>query len=263
MKKKIEIVPYDTKWPQIFDEESQEVKRVLGNNCIEVYHVGSTSVPGLCAKPQIDIMCVVKNLKIVTDKLENIGYKGRGEFNLPLRLFFSKKIPNDINLHVLTETSGEIEWNLVFQDYLRNNPEAIDAYANVKLKLIKENPNGFKMIEGLFSEYTTQKTEIIMKIAQEAGFNGYRFVIATNKNEIDAYKVLMQLDKIDKMPNVFNLCLYKGIEIVAAAFVDFSKDKLLKINKVIAKDFISKEKMLEKISEWAEFHKRNVIKEKP
>jgi GrpB-like predicted nucleotidyltransferase (UPF0157 family) len=49
-------VPYDTKWPQIFDEESQEVKRVLGNNCIEVYHVGSTSVPGLCAKPQIDMM---------------------------------------------------------------------------------------------------------------------------------------------------------------------------------------------------------------
>ena len=53
-------------------------------------------------------------------------------------------------------------------------------YARTKLDLIKENPGGFKMIEGLFSEYTVKKGEVILEIAKKAGFNGYRFVLVAN-----------------------------------------------------------------------------------
>ena len=63
MKKKITVVPYDPNWKEIFKYHSNELKEILNENCVSVYHVGSTSVPGLCAKPVVDIMCVVKNLK--------------------------------------------------------------------------------------------------------------------------------------------------------------------------------------------------------
>ena len=95
------------------------------------------------------------------NKLKNIGYEPKGEFNLPLRLFFSRKQPNDINLHVVKENSGEISWNLTFQNYLRNNSEARELYAKTKLDLVNNNPDGFNIIENLFSEYTIKKGEII------------------------------------------------------------------------------------------------------
>lgn len=59
-KKKIKIVPYDSNWPNIFQVYLNELKEILKENCIEVYHIGSTSVPGLCAKPIIDICVSLK-----------------------------------------------------------------------------------------------------------------------------------------------------------------------------------------------------------
>jgi GrpB-like predicted nucleotidyltransferase (UPF0157 family) len=239
----IEIISVDT----VTDSEGFPVKRD---------NVGSTSVPGLCAKPTIDIMCVVKDLKTVTKPLEGIGYMGKGELNLPLRMFFNKKTPNDVNLHVLKKNNGEIEWNLCFQNYLRKNKEARDLYAKVKLDLIDENQDGFNVIKNVkFTDYTTQKTDVIMKIAKIAGFNGYRFVIATGDNELRSYKKLLGLDKIDpENSNTFNLCLYKGIDITAAAMLEFyenfSKAKIKKINSL---DEESKIVLTEKIHEWIEF----------
>lgn len=224
MRKKIVVVPYDPEWKNIFKDHEVELKNALGTICIAVYHVGSTSVPGLCAKPVVDIMCVVEDLRAAVEVLPSLGYEAKGEFNLPLRLFFSRKVPNDVHIHVVKEDSGEIAWNLTFQDYLRANTDARDLYAKTKLDLIKENPEGFKMIEGLFSEYTVKKGEVILEIAKKAGFNGYRFVIVANRNEIEAYKKLLNLEKIDfSNENIFRLCLYKGVEIVAAACVKFDR----------------------------------------
>lgn len=256
MKKKIAIVPYNPKWPDIFRVHAYELKETLKENCIEVYHVGSTSVPGLCAKPVVDIMCVVKDLKIVDEQLKQIGYASKGEFNLPLRLFFGRKQPNDVHIHVVKENSGEIAWNLVFQDYLRKNKSARDIYAKVKLDLIKENPNGFNVIEGLFSEYTIKKGEIIREIAGQAGFNGYRIVTVANYNEIESYKKLMHLSKIDlSRKNIFHLCLYKGIEIVAAACVKFDIPDSIAIIHSIKSDNGENENILKnKINEWVMFH---------
>jgi len=141
-------------------------------------------------------MCAVKDLKEAAKLLESIKYINKGEFNLPLRLFFSRKLPNDVHLHVVNEDSGEISWNLVFQNYLRNNLKARKEYANLKLKLIKENPQGFNLKkENWFSEYTIKKGELIIKLAREAGFNDYRFLIASNKSEIEDYKAFLTKKK--------------------------------------------------------------------
>lgn len=262
MKKKITVVSYDPNWKEIFKYNSNELKEILNENCVTVYHVGSTSVPGLCAKPVVDIMCVVKNLKDSILALEKYGYKYKGEYNLPLRLFFSRKKPHDVHIHLVKENSGEINWNLVFQNYLRENEEARDVYAKIKLDLINENPDGFKMIEGLFSEYTIKKGEIIREISRLAGFSDYRFVIAANYNEIDSYKKLMNLNNIDfNNKNVFHLCLYKGVEIVAAACVEFNiSDYIANINSINSINNEDKNMIKEKINEWVTFHNLKLAK---
>ena len=261
--KKINVVKYDTNWPNLFKIYADEIEKTLGQNCIKIYHVGSTSVPGLCAKPAIDIMCVVKNLNQAIFPLESIGYIGKGEFNLPMRLFFSRKALHNVHIHVVKENSGEIEWNLCFQNYLRSNKKARDMYADVKNKLLLENPNGFKMVMDLFSEYTIKKGDVILKIAKMANFSGYRFVMATNYNETKAYKKLMNLNEINfKDPNIFHLCLYKGTEIPAVACVEFSEDlSNFNIKDVQALNNEYKQIILEKIQEWAEFKlERNILK---
>ena len=74
------LVPYDPNWPHQFAEETAKIKSVLGENCIAVHHIRSTSVPGLDAKPVLDIMPVVKNISQVNiPGLEGIGYVNRGE----------------------------------------------------------------------------------------------------------------------------------------------------------------------------------------
>lgn len=256
MKKKIDIVPYNPKWPNIFKVHSNELKEALKENYIQIYHVGSTSVPGLCAKSVVDIMCIVQNLKSTIPVLEKLGYKYKGEFNLPLRLFFDRKQPNHVHVHVVKENSGEIAWNLVFQNYLRKNKNARDSYAKVKLNLIKENPDGFNMIEGLFSEYTIKKGETIRTLAKEAGFNDYRFVIASNYNEINSYKKLMHVSKIDlNRENIFHLCLYKGVKIVAVAYVEFDMShSIATINSIKSTNSENENILKEKINEWVMFH---------
>jgi GrpB-like predicted nucleotidyltransferase (UPF0157 family) len=71
---------------------------------IAVHHVGFTAVPGLAAKPKIDIIAVVKNTSKIIPEIENLGYEYRGEFNIPLHCGFSKREPDlSVNLHVYEE----------------------------------------------------------------------------------------------------------------------------------------------------------------
>ena len=260
-KKKITVVPYQSSWPKIFEEHASELKKALRQNCIHIYHIGSTSVPGLYAKPVIDIMCVVKDLQEAKILLEKLGYIYKGEFNLPLRLFFSRKFPINVHIHLVTENNGEIEWQLCFQNYLRKNEDARNRYAKTKLNLIKQNPDGFDIIKKkLFSEYTVKKGNIILEIAKEAGFSGYRFVIATNENELIAFKKLLNIDPISSQESYFNLCLYNGTNITSAALLEIEENqKNAYINKIVSLNDQDKSILLKKIKEWMNFKNINLI----
>jgi GrpB-like predicted nucleotidyltransferase (UPF0157 family) len=98
--KQIEIVPYNPDWPNQFAKETKKIKEALGDNAIEVNHIGSTSVPELASKPIIDIILECKNNKNSIKLLRNIGYEYRGEFNIPFRNYFCKKEKIRFNLHV-------------------------------------------------------------------------------------------------------------------------------------------------------------------
>jgi len=122
----IEVVPYDPNWPTIFAVESKIIQEAFGENCLEIHHIGSTSVPGLAAKPKIDMIAVVKDPSEVIEQLSSIGIQYRGEYNIPLHYGFSKRGKVDINLHVYEEVHPEIKLNLLFRDYLRSHAVARD-----------------------------------------------------------------------------------------------------------------------------------------
>ena len=86
----ITIVPYNPEWQKSFEIEAQKIKTALGNNCIAIHHIGSTSVPGLAAKPIIDIMPVGSNITLVNEMSQNfeaLGYEPRGEYGISGRRY--------------------------------------------------------------------------------------------------------------------------------------------------------------------------------
>jgi GrpB-like predicted nucleotidyltransferase (UPF0157 family) len=134
--KHIAVVPYNPEWPNMFEAETIKIKKVLGNNCVAIHHIGSTSVPGLSAKPKIDIIAVVGNLNFSDNIL--LGYLYRGGFNIPLRkTFTSRNVVPEVNLHIFEEGDDEVELNLLFRNYLRQNDSTARMYEALKYELIK------------------------------------------------------------------------------------------------------------------------------
>lgn len=87
------VSEYDPAWPDMYQQEKEQIVRILGENCLAVYHIGSTSVPGLAAKPVIDIMAAVRSLEKVeesADRFSGIGYESCGEFGIPGRRYLRK-----------------------------------------------------------------------------------------------------------------------------------------------------------------------------
>lgn len=134
------IQEYDSKWEQAFQEEKQALQAILKDNCVDIHHIGSTSVPGLAAKPIIDIMPVVKSLVAVDQaagEFQAIGYEFLGEFGIPGRRYLRKGGDNRThNVHIFAQSDTlNISRHLGFRDYLRAHPDARDAYVALKRKL--------------------------------------------------------------------------------------------------------------------------------
>lgn len=134
----ITLLEYDPRWPELFDREANRIRSVLGNKALQVEHVGSTSVPELCAKPIIDILLVVTDSAAETSyvsDLEEAGYtlRIREPDWFEHRMF--KSPDTDINLHVFSKGASEVDRMLRFRDWLRTNNSDRDNYARVKRNL--------------------------------------------------------------------------------------------------------------------------------
>ena len=160
----ITLVEYDPNWPELFEQEAARIRSVLGNKALQIEHVGSTSVPGLCAKPIIDMLLVVKDsadeLSYVP-ALEAAGYilRIRESDWFEHRLF--KGPDTDINLHVFSSGTSEIDRMLRFRDWLRSNENDQEKYAQVKRSLAK---NKWRHIQ----HYADAKTSIVQEIMERA-----------------------------------------------------------------------------------------------
>jgi GrpB-like predicted nucleotidyltransferase (UPF0157 family) len=136
---RIEIVAYDPAWPARFAELGRELRAGLGAVALRIDHVGSTAVPGLAAKPIIDIQISVaafEPLAAYRQPLERLGYVYRADNPERTKRYFREPPGRPrTHLHVRRAGSFSEQWALLFRDYLRTHPEAAAEYAAVKRHL--------------------------------------------------------------------------------------------------------------------------------
>ena len=145
MPQHITVVNYDPEWPSKYVRERDYITEILKDNCISIYHIGSTSVPGLAAKPIIDIMAVVRSLEevdTVAEKFSEIGYKYLGEFGITGRRYLRKG--GDERTHQIQIFQAD-DWNnigrhLAFRNYMRTHEKERHEYAKIKKNLAQEFP---------------------------------------------------------------------------------------------------------------------------
>ena len=138
MKRPIILVPYDQKWPDLFAIERDAILRACGGVILAVHHVGSTSIPGIAAKPVIDIMPVLARHDDgygCIAAMERLGYVSRGEAGIERRHFFRKGEPRSHHVHMFEDGHPEIGRHLRFRDYLRAHADEMRAYEALKREL--------------------------------------------------------------------------------------------------------------------------------
>jgi GrpB-like predicted nucleotidyltransferase (UPF0157 family) len=147
-KGKVILSGYNREWPALFRAERMLLKAKLGKMAGAISHIGSTAVPGLCAKPILDIMLSVASFGEAeknTSHFERCGYqvKPREEDPVPGRLFFSKDIDGlrCFHLHVTKAGSTFCKEHLLFRNILRKDPKAAQTYARLKRRLSKIFPD--------------------------------------------------------------------------------------------------------------------------
>jgi GrpB-like predicted nucleotidyltransferase (UPF0157 family) len=134
------VVEYDPTWPARYEAEAALVKRALGGLQVAIEHVGSTSVPGLAAKPTIDLAAGLRTLELdsaTMERLDALGYEHRGEMGVPGRRYFRKgtSYPREFNLHVVRWDGALWRDYLSFRDHLRTHPQTAKRYAERKRDL--------------------------------------------------------------------------------------------------------------------------------
>lgn len=177
---KIEIVEYNPRWPEMYRNEATPIKSALDDNYVVIHHFGSTSVPGLVAKPKIDILAVVKNFSSINVlELEKIGFENKGEIIKTGRYFRKKESKNNlqVHLHIFEENNPMMEKNLRFRDWLRTHEEDRNAYAKFKIELACLHDDGMK--------YCNAKTNFVNQI-----HNKIDKVIQNNQEKFLAVKKL-------------------------------------------------------------------------
>ncbi len=164
MAQHITVVDYDPAWPTRFAAERALLAPIFGDEALAIWHIGSTAVPGLAAKPIIDIMVVVRDMAAVdalAPQFAAVGYEYLGEFGLPRRRYLRKggdERTHQIHIFGL-ESEAQIVRHLALRDYLRGHDTT--AYAQLKRQLAQRYPYD---IEG----YCDGKDALVKELEQQA-----------------------------------------------------------------------------------------------
>jgi len=140
-KRNLTVVPYQSGWKELFEREADLLHHALGGKALRIEHIGSTSIPGMAAKPIIDIIVVVDTLTL-TQKLipvlEALGYEYKMHDTIPERMFFAKESSPEYRTHHLSLTEqGSGFWKnyLAFRNYLRAHDQVAAEYVDLKKHL--------------------------------------------------------------------------------------------------------------------------------
>jgi GrpB-like predicted nucleotidyltransferase (UPF0157 family) len=171
------LAGYDPAWPALFEEEHERIQAAIGNWAVAIEHVGSTAIPGIAAKPIIDIGVALERLAdalmCITPLIE-LGYQCMGEFGIPGRIYFRKLTdnprPGQVNdgvgrthqIHMYQRDHEQFVWHIAFRDYLRSHADARREYEALKRRLAVEHA-------GDIEAYAVAKSDFVQNILRKAG----------------------------------------------------------------------------------------------
>jgi GrpB-like predicted nucleotidyltransferase (UPF0157 family) len=163
----VTVVDYDPNWPRLFETLSAPISELLAGVAISIEHVGSTAVPGLAAKPVIDIDVVVLPPDVSTGiaRLQGFGYQHLGDRGVPQREAFRRPPGSAVHhLYLCPSTSPALANHLAIRDHLRANPPAARAYGALKKRLAIDFAHD---VDG----YVEAKTAFLVAILRQRGFH--------------------------------------------------------------------------------------------
>jgi GrpB-like predicted nucleotidyltransferase (UPF0157 family) len=140
----VRLIRYQSEWARLFELEKSRLQLALGDGVLDIQHIGSTAVPGLVAKPILDIaiaVCDFESARSLIPAIESIGYTYRGEVGIPRRHYFVKGDPRTHHIHMLEQASQEWTHLLIFRNTLQDDPNLAQQYANLKERLAAQYPN--------------------------------------------------------------------------------------------------------------------------
>jgi GrpB-like predicted nucleotidyltransferase (UPF0157 family) len=163
---RVELVEHDPSWAELFEQEHFRLAPIFGGRAVSIEHIGSTSVPGLCAKPIVDVLVGLSDLELSDEEVESmqaLGYEYLGEYGLPGRLFF-RKHPRTHHVHVVVHGGEHWVRQLTFRDALRTDAEELRRYDEFKRRLAAEGHSR--------DAYTELKTPFIREVEARARARG-------------------------------------------------------------------------------------------
>ncbi|MBE9136837.1 GrpB family protein [Nodosilinea sp. LEGE 07088] len=163
----VRVCPPDLQWAQEFKAEAARVAIVLGNNVLNIHHIGSTAIPNIYAKPVIDILVEGDDIVRIGDcnaAMETLGYEVMGEYGLPERRYFRKdnaQGDRTHHVHIYQTGSLEIERHLAFRDFMMAHPDCAQQYSDLKRTLAVRYPHDI-------DSYMDGKDEFVKTMEQRA-----------------------------------------------------------------------------------------------
>ena len=187
------ILPYDPNWKTEFERIRDYLMEQIGDLLLEIKHVGSTSVPGLCAKPIIDIVAVMESYEVfpqIVSRLENVGFRHEGDLGIKEREVFKRLIPDDFmdyHFYVYPKDSEENRRHTIFRNALLADKSIADEYGRLKMRLIEE-VNGDRVL------YTNSKSDFILGAIEKSIMNDTKQqIIAKLKERLEGLNYVYAL----------------------------------------------------------------------
>jgi GrpB-like predicted nucleotidyltransferase (UPF0157 family) len=153
----IRVVDYYPGWPEKYQAEREALLKALGDMIVQIHHIGSTAVPGLAAKPIIDILPEVTDINELdryNSEMEKLGYTARGEYGIPGRRYFHKGEPNRTHhLHAFNVGSDAAIRHIAFRDYLIAHPQIAMEYGELKRRCARVCDNDIEKYGDLKNDF--------------------------------------------------------------------------------------------------------------
>lgn len=263
---KIELQPHNKIWLDVFQREKENLEKICKGYISNIYHVGSTSIKDIHAKPKIDIILALKDIFNFDFKiLEKINYEVKGQFNIPMRIYAAKYGDFKINLHIVNHDNPNIDLMKGFRDFISEDDDLKKEYEDLKISIsYQEDANQKDGNIGLLNNYNLRKNEFIIGIIERMNLGKIYARFCSHYKEFEYLTRFISKDFIDNHKNSNDhkfFIFYKDHEIIGFSYVKKNNEERYYIDILMITNKVSQEKITcEKIiNQWINFNKLNLF----